>query len=53
MGEIGGGPESREGVQSFLDKRLPAFPGRVSRDMPRSYPWWTEEDFRPFDVPER
>jgi enoyl-CoA hydratase/carnithine racemase len=51
MGEIGGGAESREGVQSFLDKRLPRFPGRVSRDMPDCYPWWQEEEFSPFDLP--
>src|SRR5882672_10253919 len=23
-------------------RRLPAFPGRVSNDMPSQYPWWTE-----------
>lgn len=50
MSQIGGGPESREGVASFLDKRLPSFPGRVSRDMPECYPWWVEEDFRPLDA---
>jgi enoyl-CoA hydratase/carnithine racemase len=49
MSQIGGGPESREGVASFLEKRPPAFPGRVSRDMPECYPWWTEEEFRPLD----
>ena len=49
MSQIGGGPESREGVQSFLEKRPPNFPGRVSRDMPAIYPWWVEEDFRPLD----
>jgi enoyl-CoA hydratase/carnithine racemase len=52
MSQIGGGPESREGVASFLDKRLPSFPGRVSRDMPECYPWWVEEDFRPLDAAE-
>lgn len=51
MSQIGGGPESREGVASFLEKRLPTFPGRVSRDMPECYPWWTEEEFRPLDPP--
>jgi enoyl-CoA hydratase/carnithine racemase len=48
MGQIGGGPESTEGVQSFLQKRPPQFTGRVSRDMPDCYPWWAEEEFRPF-----
>jgi enoyl-CoA hydratase/carnithine racemase len=45
MGQIGGGPESQEGVQSFLERRLPRFPGRVSRDMPACYPWWADEEF--------
>ena len=47
MSQIGGGPESKEGVQSFLEKRPPTFPGRVSSDMPACYPWWEEEEFRP------
>lgn len=29
-----------EGVSAFLEKRPPAFPGRVSSDMPDGYPWW-------------
>ena len=49
MSQIGGGPESREGVQSFLEKRPPNFPGRVTRDLPACYPWWAEEEFRPLD----
>jgi enoyl-CoA hydratase/carnithine racemase len=32
--------DAEEGVASFLAKRPPAFPGRVSRDMPVFYPWW-------------
>jgi hypothetical protein len=28
-------------VQSFLEKRSPSFPGRVSQDMPSQYPWWS------------
>ncbi|HUQ13089.1 MAG TPA: crotonase/enoyl-CoA hydratase family protein [Novosphingobium sp.] len=36
------GADAKEGVQSFLDKRPPAFPGRVSSDMPDFYPWWDE-----------
>lgn len=31
-----------EGVESFLAKRPPAFPNKVSADMPDYYPWWTE-----------
>lgn len=37
------GMDAKEGVQSFLEKRPPAFPGRVSADMPDFYPWWGEE----------
>ncbi len=31
-----------EGVASFLDKRSPAFPDRVSADLPDYFPWWEE-----------
>jgi len=34
-----------EGVASFLEKRPPNFPGRVSRDMPAFLPWWNEPTF--------
>ncbi|MBS0473914.1 MAG: crotonase/enoyl-CoA hydratase family protein [Proteobacteria bacterium] len=37
------GIDATEGVQSFLEKRPPVFPGRVSADMPNFYPWWGEE----------
>lgn len=37
------GPDAQEGVQSFLEKRPPAFPARVSADMPAFHPWWGEE----------
>ncbi|MCW5829818.1 MAG: crotonase/enoyl-CoA hydratase family protein [Deltaproteobacteria bacterium] len=36
-----------EGVTSFLQKRPPNFPLKVSRDMPPFYPWWKDEPFRP------
>ncbi|PDT71420.1 enoyl-CoA hydratase-related protein [Bradyrhizobium sp. C9] len=39
--ERGGHADVREGVQSFIEKRKPAFPGKVSQDMPSQYPWWT------------
>ena len=34
-----------EGVESFLEKRAPVFPGKVSSDMPEYFPWWTERTF--------
>jgi enoyl-CoA hydratase/carnithine racemase len=40
--ERGSHADVREGVASFLEKRSPAFPGKVSSDMPSQYPWWTE-----------
>jgi enoyl-CoA hydratase/carnithine racemase len=40
--ERGGHADVREGVASFLEKRPPSFPGKVSTDMPGQYPWWTE-----------
>jgi enoyl-CoA hydratase/carnithine racemase len=36
----------KEGVTSFLEKRPPDFAGRVSADMPPTYPWWTEPPYR-------
>ncbi len=43
--ELGRGTDVREGVASFLDKRAPAFPGRVPADLPPSYPWWQDPEF--------
>ena len=34
-----------EGVNAFLEKRLPEFPDRVSKDMPDFYPWWDEPEY--------
>jgi enoyl-CoA hydratase/carnithine racemase len=42
---MGAAPDAREGVESFLEKRPPAFSMRPSTDMPEFYPWWDEPEF--------
>lgn len=39
------GADAQEGIESFLEKRPPEFPGKVSRDMPDFYPWWDEPGY--------
>lgn len=39
---MGSGPDAREGVESFLEKRAPHFSLKVSEDLPDFYPWWDE-----------
>lgn len=40
------GADAKEGIASFLEKRNPRYPGKVSTDMPDFYPWW---DARPYE----
>ncbi|WP_313806862.1 enoyl-CoA hydratase-related protein [Sphingobium sp.] len=39
-----GSGDVREGVASFLEKRLPQFPDRVPDDLPGFFPWWADDD---------
>ena len=42
---LGRTADVKEGVDSFLAKRPPAFTSRVSTDMPAFFPWWDEPEF--------
>lgn len=37
--------DTAEGVTSFLEKRKPSYPDRVSEDMPDFYPWFEEPNY--------
>ena len=39
------GPDAREGVAAFREKRAPEFSTRVPRDLPDFVPWWPEQPF--------
>lgn len=34
--------DAKEGIASFLEKRSPAYPDKVSTDLPDFFPWWDE-----------
>ncbi|MEP1142750.1 MAG: crotonase/enoyl-CoA hydratase family protein [Henriciella sp.] len=37
--------DAREGVMSFLEKRQPVYPVKVSDGMPNFFPWWEDPEF--------
>jgi enoyl-CoA hydratase/carnithine racemase len=44
---VGSGPDAKEGVTAFLEKRPAKYPGRVPDDLPDFYPWWPNREFKP------
>jgi enoyl-CoA hydratase/carnithine racemase len=42
--QAGTSPDAQEGVMSFLEKRAPEFPLKVSSDLPDWHPWWAAEE---------
>lgn len=38
--------DAKEGIASFLEKRPPAYPDKVSADMPDFFPWWEEPVYK-------
>lgn len=42
---LGRGPDAKEGVSSFLEKRPANFTGKPSTDLPEYFPWWSEREF--------
>ena len=45
IAQTGRGADAKEGVKSFLEKRLANFTMKPSEDMPAFYPWWREREF--------
>jgi enoyl-CoA hydratase/carnithine racemase len=43
---LGKSNDAREGIKAFLEKRKANFTDKVSQDMPKVYPWWTDREFR-------
>lgn len=42
----GASADAREGVTSFLEKRTPEYPVKVSDGMPDFFPWWEQPKFK-------
>jgi enoyl-CoA hydratase/carnithine racemase len=45
MVQTGASADAREGVAAFLEKRPARFPGRVSADLPSTFPWWKPRQY--------
>ncbi|MEV0383768.1 enoyl-CoA hydratase-related protein [Nonomuraea sp. NPDC050643] len=45
MAELGGAPDTAEGVTAFLEKRRADFPMRVSEDLPPGVPSWPDNPY--------
>jgi enoyl-CoA hydratase/carnithine racemase len=38
--------DAKEGISSFLEKRSPVYPDKVSTDLPDFFPWWDEPAYK-------
>lgn len=38
--------DAKEGIASFLEKRAPVYPDKVSTDLPDFFPWWDEPVYK-------
>ncbi|MEO9634667.1 MAG: crotonase/enoyl-CoA hydratase family protein [Parasphingorhabdus sp.] len=38
--------DAKEGIASFLEKRGPSYPDKVSTDLPDTFPWWEEPVYK-------
>ena len=43
---LGQSQDAREGVESFLEKRVARFKNKVSKDLPPFFPWWKKREFK-------
>ncbi len=43
---MGQSADAKEGVVSFLEKRAPSYPGKVSEDLPDIFPYWEDPEYK-------